>query len=139
MNEVRLTGHLAADPEIRAAGDKSVASFCIAVKRDYKNKDGEYDSDFIDCECWGSTAERAEKWLHKGTGVLVFGSLRTSKWIDKETGKNRKKQYVNADRFEFFGKKTAQEEKPAIEDYSSIEDNMPVAPLTSEEENDLPF
>lgn len=58
INKVIIAGRLVADPELRTTpSGKAVANFTVAVRRNYKNKDGNYDSDFISCQVWGKTAE----------------------------------------------------------------------------------
>lgn len=77
MNTVLLMGRLTADPEMRGEGDKKAARYTLAVDR---YKDG---TDFIRCVQFGKGAEFAEKYLHKGTKIVVEGRIRTGSY-DKD-------------------------------------------------------
>lgn len=91
MNCINLVGRLTRDPELRRTdGGTSVASFTLAVDRDYTSKDGgERETDFIDCVAWRNTAELISKYLTKGRMVGVTGRLETRNWTDKEGNKRR--------------------------------------------------
>ena len=75
MNKVVLMGRLCNDPELRYAGEKNspVTNFTIAVNRDYKNNEGKYDADFIECEFWGRKSEIFCKYMTKGELVGIEG------------------------------------------------------------------
>lgn len=86
MNKVILLGNLVADPEIRTTqAGKAVANFRIAVRRNFKNQSGEYESDFLPCKAFGTTADIIGKYFVKGSRILVEGSVQTSSW-DKGDG-----------------------------------------------------
>ena len=76
MNKVILCGRICKDPEVRS-GDTMVAKYSLAVDRKY-SKDKE--TDFINCVCFGKTAEFAEKYLKKGTKILIFGRIQTGSY-----------------------------------------------------------
>ena len=83
MNKVILQGRLTKDPEIRyaqGADNKAFAKFTLAVSRTFKNKDGKYDADFINCTAYGNTAEAIEKWFSKGKAITVEGEWRTGSY-----------------------------------------------------------
>lgn len=82
MNKVILQGRLTKDPEIKYTGSDNRASarFTLAVNRTFKNKDGKYDADFINCSAFGGTAEAIEKWFSKGKGITVEGEWRTGSY-----------------------------------------------------------
>lgn len=87
MNKVILMGRVVADPEIRyTQGENStaVARYRLAVNRKFKNSEGNYDADFINCVCFGKTAEFAEKFLHKGTKIAVSGRIQTGSYTNQE-------------------------------------------------------
>ena len=70
MNKVILVGNMVADPEYQTtASGVSLCKFRIAVQRKYKNEEGEYESDFINCNCFGSTAEYLQKYTKKGSRI----------------------------------------------------------------------
>lgn len=111
LNSVNIMGNLVADPEIRrTANNLPVANFRIAVARNFKNSDGEYDTDFFNCVTFGNGAEFLEKYFSKGDSVIVSGALSTNKWTDKN-GNNRTDTNIVATSV-YFGMKKANTEKP---------------------------
>lgn len=83
MNKCVLIGRLTRDPEVRTAGETSVARFSLAVDRRFK-KDGEQTADFINCVAFGKTAEFVEKYAHKGTKFAVEGRIQTGSYTNKD-------------------------------------------------------
>lgn len=84
MNKVILMGRLTRDPELRQTQSGiSSCRFSIAVNRNYKNQQGEYDADFINCTAWRQTAEFVNKYFAKGQMIAVEGTLRTGSYQDK--------------------------------------------------------
>jgi single-strand DNA-binding protein len=84
MNKVTLIGRLTKEPEIRTAqSGTTVARYSLAVQRAFKNN-GQQETDFINCVCFGKTAEFAEKYLHKGTKVAVNGRIQTESYTKKD-------------------------------------------------------
>lgn len=88
MNEVILVGNLCRDNEVRYGGeDKSMAILrnSIAVPRKVKNKaTGKYDSDFINIEAFGGTAEFINKYFTKGSKIGITGEIRTGSYTNKD-------------------------------------------------------
>ena len=103
MNKVVLMGRLCNDPELRYAGEKNspVTNFIIAVNRDYKNNEGKYDADFIECEFWGRKSEIFCKYMTKGELVGIEGSLRLNRFTTKD-GEDRSIIKVKVDEFTFI-------------------------------------
>ena len=89
LNHITLMGRLVRDPELRRTGTGvAVASFRIAVDRDYSPKDGgERKADFIDCVAWRQTGEFISKYFAKGRMIVVDGRLEMRDWTDKEGNK----------------------------------------------------
>lgn len=84
MNKVTLIGRLTKEPEIRTAqSGTTVARYSLAVPRAFKNN-GQQETDFINCVCFGKTAEFAEKYLHKGTKIAVNGRIQTGSYTNKD-------------------------------------------------------
>ena len=86
MNKVILMGRLARDPEVRySQGDNpmAVARYTLAVDRRFK-KDGEESADFIGCVAFGKQGEFAEKYLHKGTKIILTGRIQTGSYTNKD-------------------------------------------------------
>ena len=82
MNKVILMGRLTRDPEVRYSNDLAVATFSIAVDRRFK-KEGQPEADFFDCTAFRKTAEFIEKYLHKGTKVVLDGELQNDNYTNK--------------------------------------------------------
>lgn len=84
MNKVIEMGRLTRDPEISSSNSGTTfARFSIAVDRRFK-KEGEPDADFFNCTAFGKTAEFIEKYLQKGTKVLVTGRLQNNNYTNKD-------------------------------------------------------
>ena len=86
MNKVILMGRLTRDPEIRYAQNENgtaVARCSLAVDRRFK-RDGDQDADFIGCVVFGKGAEFAEKYLAKGTKIVITGRIQTGSYTNKE-------------------------------------------------------
>ena len=95
VNTATVVGRLTKEIELREAGKSKVANFTLAVNRNYKNKDGNYDADFIDCAAWGATAEFLEKYAVKGQEIGVTGPIETDTYTDKD-GHKRTRWTVRA-------------------------------------------
>ena len=75
MNKVVLIGRLTKDLELKfTQNGNAVCNFTLAVNRTYKNEQGEYDSDFINCQAWRGTAQFIGDYLRKGYQIAVSGS-----------------------------------------------------------------
>lgn len=102
LNHIVLMGRLTRDPELRRTGSGvAVASFTIAVDRDYSTKEGEKETDFFDIVAWRQTGEFVSKYFTKGRMAVVEGRLQIRKWKNKE-GENRYSTEVLADHV-YFG------------------------------------
>ena len=87
MNKTILMGRLTRDPEIRYPQNpdsSAVARFSLAVDRRYK-RDGEPDADFFTCICFKKLAEFTEKYLRKGSKILVEGEIRNNNYTNKDS------------------------------------------------------
>lgn len=90
LNHITIMGRLTRDPELRRTGSGvAVASFSVAVDRDYRPDGGERETDFIDCVAWRHTAEFVSKYFAKGSVAVVSGRLQIRNWTDKEGNKRR--------------------------------------------------
>ena len=89
LNHITVMGRLTRDPELRRTGSGiAVASFRVAVDRDYASKDGgERKTDFIDCVAWRQTGEFISKYFTKGRMIVVDGRLEMRDWTDKDGNK----------------------------------------------------
>ena len=129
MNKVTLIGRMVAAPELKATSNgTSVTSFSIAVQKRFKDADGNYGVDFIDCVAWKQTAEFLAKFFTRGQQVGIVGSIQTRTY-KTQAGDNRKVTEVLVEEAYFCG------------DYKK-EDTKPTAPPEMEtlpEDEELPF
>ena len=79
LNHITIMGRLVRDPELRSTqSGTSVASFTVAVDRDFGGRDGgEKQTDFIDCVAWRQTGEFVSKYFRKGSMIVVSGKLQS--------------------------------------------------------------
>ena len=149
LNRIILMGRLTRDPELRhTQAGTPVASFSLAVDRDFKSRDGgERATDFIDIVAWRATAEFVSKYFTKGRMAVVEGRLQIRDWTDREGGKRRSAEVVAENIYfgdskrdgESGGGSFARPAAPAPVDYgipSGSEDQF--AELT-DDDGDLPF
>lgn len=129
LNHIVIMGRLGKDPELRRTqSGVAVATFNVAVDRDFKDKaTGQRATDWITCVAWRSTAEFVEKYLAKGSQVLVAGRLQMRDWTDND-GNKRISAEVQAYNVYFAGTKTegGQRELPEFE-------------VMDDDDTDLPF
>lgn len=111
INSVVLMGRLTADVVLRTTtSGTSVASFTIAVERNYKQGD-EKQADFINIVAWRNTAEFVSKYFHKGDMIAIEGAIQTRKYEDNN-GNKRTATEVVADNVSFCGSKAEKKEEP---------------------------
>ena len=147
LNHITIMGRLTRDPELRRTGSGiAVASFTVAVDRDFGGRDGgEKETDFIDCVAWRQTGEFVSKYFTKGRMIVVSGRLQIRNWNDKDGNKRRTAEVV-ADNC-YFGDSRRDGETggfaapaaPAFGGYSA-----PAAPVSdfatlSDDDAQLPF
>lgn len=150
LNHIVLMGRLTRDPELRHTGSGlAVASFSLAVDRDFKGQSGEKETDFVDIVAWRSTADFVNKFFTKGRMAVVEGRLQIRGWQDKD-GNNRRTAEVVADNVYFGDSKRDGAERSG--DYNSYPSySAPAGGYTApvggasdfseidEEDGDLPF
>ena len=129
-NKVILIGNVVKDVETKQLKDSSVSKIRLAVDDPFREKNTVY----IDCEAWGDQSSFAEKWLKKGSGIIVDGRLCMDSW--EKDGKKETKIFVKAQeiRFSNVGPKTEKSEsKPAKQEPKSNKNT------SSEEDSEVPF
>ena len=101
LNHIVIMGRLVRDPELRRTGSGiAVASFRVAVDRDFAPKDGgERKADFIDCVAWRQTGEFISKYFAKGRMIVVDGRLEMRDWTDKDGNKRTSAEVVVANAY----------------------------------------
>ena len=140
MNKVVLIGRLCNNPEIRYVGEKNsaITSFLIAVNRNFKNPEGNYDADFIECNLWGRRAEVFCQYMSKGSLVGISGSLRLDKFTDK-SGNDIEKLKVHVDEFTFIPSDTRKYNNDSSKIFNNddiFNDELFVGEIS---ESDIPF
>lgn len=135
MNDVKLSGRLTRDPELKyTPAGVPVASFSLAVDRKFNREE----ADFIPIVTWRKTAEFVSKHFRKGQRVIVaLGRIRTDAYTDKD-GNKRTRFEVVADEVEFADSRKAPEDRPAG---STAAEYMTSGNFEEigEEDGDLPF
>lgn len=99
MNKAVITGRLTKDIVL---SDKGVAKFTVASQRNFKNADGKYEADFINCTAFGKNAEFISKYFSKGSQICVEGRINTGSYTNKDGNKVFTTD-VAVDRAEFIG------------------------------------
>ena len=117
MNNVVLVGRLTRDPELKyiPGSGAAVTNFAIAVDREFTGKDGKKETDFIDIQVWGKSAENCANYIGKGSLVAIQGAIRVDNYQDQE-GNNRKATRVNANRVQFLDSKKDKQENNIMPD-----------------------
>lgn len=108
MNKVILMGRLTRDPEVRysqGASQTAVGRFSVAVDRRFK-REGEPDADFFNCTCFGKQAEFVERYLHKGTKIVLCGRVQNDNYTNKD-GQMVYSVRIMVDEIEFAESKNA--------------------------------
>lgn len=107
MNKVFLIGRLTRDPELRYTGNNTaVASFSLAVQRNFTNQAGEREADFFNISVWRKQAENVKNYLSQGSQVAIEGRLQTRTY-DDANGQKRYVTEVVADNVEFIGSRNS--------------------------------
>lgn len=130
LNHITIMGRLTRDPELRRTGSGiAVASFTVAVDRDFGSKGGgEKETDFIDCVAWRQTGEFVSKYFTKGRMIVVSGRLQVRNWTDKDGNKRRSTEVIADNCYFGDSKRDASAPQPAPEnapesDYAVLEDD----------------
>lgn len=138
MNKVILMGRLTRDPEIRYSNNIAIGRYSLAVDRRHVQEGQQQTADFINVVSFGKAAEFAEKYLKKGTKVLVTGRLQTGSYTNKDGQKVYTTDVIAEDQ-EFCEKKGDSEGKPQPQTDENgfmsfpddgIEDVLPFGPVT---------
>ena len=158
FNKVILMGNLARDPEMRYTADRrACAKFAVAVNNTWKDKSGEKQEsvDFIPVVVWGPSAENCERYLKKGSPVLVEGRIQVRSYEAKDGSGKRYATDVVASGVTFLGSKRQDDSSSGSfgEDegygdsvrkdrrFSSQDEDFPMdmSSVRSDEDADIPF
>lgn len=143
MNKVILTGRLTKDGEIRTSDNENhttIYSNSIAVNRNYKNKEGKYDTDFFDFKLFNAS-DNFTKYLTKGKQVLVLGRIQKRKY--EKDGKEKYLTEIIAENIELLSSEKKEQEEPTLEEIG-VPDNYSTEYEEADNsvklsDNDLPF
>lgn len=113
MNKWIGMGRLTRDPQVSYSGETAIARTSVAINRRFKNKEGNYDADFINVSAFGKTAEFLEKYFHKGDMIAIVGRITTGSY--EKDGQRVYTTEVTIEEIEFAGGKSdgAQTAAPA--------------------------
>ena len=137
INNVVLVGRLTRDPELRyTPSNVAVATFSLAVSRNFKNQAGDYEADFISCIMWRQQAENFANWLKKGALVGITGRIQTRSY-DNQQGQRVYVTEVVAESFQTLEKKDNSANNASMENQipPSFEKTNPM----DISDDDLPF
>lgn len=140
MNKVFLIGRLTRDPELRyTSSNLPVATFSLAVNRNFTSQSGEREADFINIVVWRKQAENVKNYLTQGSQVAIDGRIQTRTY-DGEDGKKRYITEVVADNVQFLDTKSARENMnistPDVTP-SDFSDNMPTTNVKNDPFSDF--
>lgn len=130
MNKAVLIGRLTKEPDLRyTSTGLPVVVFSLAVDRNFKNANGEKETDFISCQAWRQTAELIAKYCHKGNRIACSGRIQTRSW----TADDGQKRYVT---------EVVVEEVTFLESKNTIPEGQAPASMnhfTAIEDDEVPF
>ena len=133
LNTISIMGRLTRDPELRyTSAGTPIASFTLAVDRDYSGADGEKKTDFIDCVAFKGTAEFVSQYFAKGTMAVVNGRLQFRDWQDRD-GNKRRNAEILVENIYFGGRKQQGAVGVSAEDYTEGFEDL------DEDDGELPF
>ena len=137
LNKIVIMGRIVRDLELkRTNSGVSVVSLTLAVDRDFKSKDGEKTTDFIDVVAYRSTADFLSKYFGKGRMAVVEGRLQIRDWTDKDGNKRRSAEVI-ADNV-YFGDSKSENKTPA-QNFGALNERMAEFAPIEQEDGDLPF
>ena len=120
LNKVVLIGRITKDIELRyTPNGVATATFYLAVTRNFKNQNGEYDADFIPVQVWRKQAENCAKYLAKGRLVAVSGRIQTRSY-DAPDGQRRYTWEVVADQVQFLEWSEKQEQTTGVPGFEDV-------------------
>ena len=140
MNKVFLIGRLTRDPELRYTGNNTpVATFSLAVNRNFTNQSGEREADFINIVVWRKQAENVKNYIGQGSQVAIDGRIQTRNYED-QNGQKRYVTEVVADNVQFLDTKAQREQRETNNSYAPKEEANDVNPynIDNASSNDIP-
>ena len=121
LNKVILGGRITADPELKKTDSGiAVCSFSMAINR--KNKDGEQQTDFVNCVAWRKTAEFIAQYFKKGSCICIVGSIQTRTWTDNDNNKRYATEIISDEAYFVDSKGSNTPPTPKLEEVKPDED-----------------
>lgn len=138
MNKIILIGNLVKEPELRYIQDFKVVNNTIAVKSIFKNKNGEYDTEFIDVQFSGPKAEFVSKYAYKGSKMMIEGYLRSRVYKSEKYNCEMKAWDVKVENVEMLdGGKNAPTQEPKEQNTTRSDLKGALSKLDNNQENEL--
>lgn len=136
INNVVLAGRLVRDPELRySPSNQAVATFSLAVNRNFKSQNGEREADFINCVIWRQQAENLANWAKKGALIGITGRIQTRSY-ENQQGQRVYVTEVIADSFQLLERRDNGAKQQATDNNKNFSQNT--APMDISDD-DLPF
>jgi len=128
LNDVKIIGSLVSEPDVRfTPKGTQVVNFSLGINETYRVEDEQRQiTTFVEVQVWGPSAENFAKLVRKGQEVFIEGSVRQDRWEDKQTGQNRSKLFVKAERWQFTQYRRQEDSNAA-----PAEENAPESKKTS--------
>lgn len=139
MNRIGISGNICNELEMKTSGETKILNFTVAVRRRYKDKKGNYPTDFIRCVAFNNQAEFLTKYFKKGSPILIDGNLQTNSY-ETDNGEKRTSFNVVVENVDFFGRREGQtsQDAPNPSFEQTMKDNG-VEFTTIETDDQLPF
>ena len=140
LNSVVLVGRLTKDPELRyTPNNQAVATFSLAVNRNFKSQNGEREADFINCVIWRQQAENLANWAKKGALIGITGRIQTRNY-ENQQGQRVYVTEVVAENFQLFESQKERSNQPQVNSQPDFGRNasMQSNPMDISDD-DLPF
>lgn len=125
LNQIVLVGRLVKNPELRVTDTgRKMATITLAVPRNYKNSNGEYDTDFLDCTLWTGVAENTTEYCQTGDMLGVKGRIQT-RLIENDDGSRTKRTEIVAEKVTFLASSSSNRDnsKKNIDNDKDISDD----------------
>ena len=138
LNSVVLVGRLTKDPELRyTPNNQAVATFSLAVNRNFKSQNGERETDFINCVIWRQQAENLANWAKKGALIGITGRIQTRNY-ENQQGQRVYVTEVVADSFQLLESKKDRENnsQPTVDSHQNFARQAEPMDIS---DDDLPF
>lgn len=136
MNKILLKGRISNEFNLKELdNNKRVVNFNIAVRRNFRNKENQYDSDFFNCSAFDNIADLISKYFIKGQEILIIGHLQNNQW-ETDSGEKRTATNVIVESVEFCGSK---QQNNTNNDLSEFAENSGVNVNVIGDDEPLPF